>query len=118
MSTQLKNIRNMYGKDNVFVFSGGDNFQGTMLSNLSYGRVVVDCFNEMEFDVSTIGNHEFDWGLDKVLNYIDGDISNGEANFGFGAANIYHADGTNVEEIEDFFIIDKGGVKMGVIDGS
>ena len=66
-------IRNEDEYDNTLLIGNGDMFQETALSRLSYGQVVVDCMNEMKFDFMGIGNHEFDWGFDRVLNYFDGE---------------------------------------------
>jgi 2',3'-cyclic-nucleotide 2'-phosphodiesterase (5'-nucleotidase family) len=44
----------------------GDVMQGTPVSNLSYGRATVEAFNAMGYAASSIGNHEFDWGLDTL----------------------------------------------------
>ena len=75
--------------DNTLLVANGDMFQETAISRLSYGRVVVDCMNEMGVDFMGVGNHEFDWGFNRVLNYFDGDESNGEANFPLINSNIY-----------------------------
>ena len=45
---------------------GGDVMQGRPISNLSYGRSVVDAFNAMGYAAAAIGNHEFDWSVDTL----------------------------------------------------
>ena len=67
--------------DNVIAIANGDMFQGTAFSNLSRGLSVINAMNEVGFDMMGIGNHEFDWGLDVVLKYFDGNLDNGEASF-------------------------------------
>lgn len=47
---------------NTFFLSSGDHFQGTAISNLTYGEVVNDILKEMGILASALGNHEFDWG--------------------------------------------------------
>lgn len=47
----------------VLLMDAGDIFQGTPEGNLTRGEVVVDWMNHMRYDVMTVGNHEFDYGL-------------------------------------------------------
>lgn len=49
--------------DNTVILVAGDMFQGTAISNLTYGGVVVEALNYIGIDAFTIGNHEFDWGF-------------------------------------------------------
>lgn len=46
----------------VVLVDAGDLFQGTLISNLSEGAVVVDALNLLGYDAASIGNHEFDYG--------------------------------------------------------
>src|SRR3954467_11241508 len=50
----------------TLLLDGGDLFQGTPASNLSFGRPVVDYYNRMGYAASALGNHEFDWGVDSL----------------------------------------------------
>lgn len=52
---------------NTLVLNSGDMFQGSMQSNSNYGRMLTDCMTEIGFDAFTYGNHEFDWGIEKML---------------------------------------------------
>jgi 2',3'-cyclic-nucleotide 2'-phosphodiesterase (5'-nucleotidase family) len=45
---------------------GGDDMQGTPISNLTWGRSSVDALRAMHITASAIGNHEFDWGVDTL----------------------------------------------------
>ena len=102
--------------DNTLLIGNGDMFQETALSRLSYGEVVIDCMNEMQFDCMGIGNHEFDWGIDRIFNYFDGDETNGEANFPLVNSNIYYKNTLVTDEkIYESVLIEKENVKIGVI---
>lgn len=46
----------------VVLVDAGDLFQGTLMSNLTEGSVVIDAFNKLGYDAAAIGNHEFDYG--------------------------------------------------------
>lgn len=102
--------------DSTLLLAAGDMFQGTALSNVAYGLDVVTFMNMLEFDAMTIGNHEFDWTLDKVLSYRDGDIENGEANFPFLSTNIcYNPTESLPEELEEYTIVERLGIKIAII---
>ncbi len=45
---------------------GGDQMQGTLVSNLSYGRSTVAAFNALGLDAAAIGNHDLDWSPDTL----------------------------------------------------
>lgn len=92
----------------------GDIFQGSYISNIHYGLPLLRALNAMEFDAFVIGNHEFDWGLDKIARYADGDPENGEADFPFLAANIV-CEGKKLDWTEDYVIVEREGFKIGII---
>ncbi len=46
----------------VLLLDGGDLFQGTLVSNLGEGAVVIDVFNHLGYTAAAVGNHEFDYG--------------------------------------------------------
>ncbi len=51
----------------VLLLDAGDASQGTPLVNLSYGKAAMEFMNAAGYDAMTVGNHEFDWGLDNLL---------------------------------------------------
>ena len=106
--------------DDSILIANGDMFQGTAVSNMTEGRVVIDIMNMMQFDVMGIGNHEFDWGIETILNYFDLDSSNGEANFPLLNANIYQKTDDQLLSVVDgnvytSYIVEKEFVNVGVI---
>lgn len=68
---------------NTIVVSGGDNYQGTAISNLTFGAPVTKMMKAMDVKASAIGNHEFDWGSQRITNWAK------DGNFDYLAANIY-----------------------------
>ncbi|MFT3714229.1 MAG: bifunctional UDP-sugar hydrolase/5'-nucleotidase [Archangium sp.] len=48
--------------DGVVLVDAGDLFQGTLMSNLTEGGVVIEALNQLGYDAAAIGNHEFDYG--------------------------------------------------------
>jgi 2',3'-cyclic-nucleotide 2'-phosphodiesterase (5'-nucleotidase family) len=51
----------------VLFLDGGDMMQGTLISNYFEGASTIEALNEMGIDASVVGNHEFDWGIDVLL---------------------------------------------------
>ncbi|HEX5631948.1 MAG TPA: 5'-nucleotidase C-terminal domain-containing protein, partial [Gemmatimonadales bacterium] len=52
--------------EGTVLLDGGDLFQGPMISNLQYGRPVVEQMNLLGYTAAAVGNHEFDWGVDTL----------------------------------------------------
>lgn len=78
---RLKYLKNL-SPDNSFILSSGDSFQGSLESNYYYGMPVVEAMNQIGFSSMTLGNHEFDYGQDKLLALSEA------ADFPFLAGNI------------------------------
>ena len=53
-------------KENTLLLDQGDTWQGSIYSNTNYGNLINDVMSLAKFDARTVGNHDFDWGLDKV----------------------------------------------------
>lgn len=51
---------------NVILFDAGDHYQGTPYFNFYHGEVETRLMSEMKYDAATIGNHEFDNGLEGI----------------------------------------------------
>ncbi len=102
--------------EDYILIHNGDAFQGSYVSGTYYGLPLIESFNTIGFDCFVIGNHEFDWGIDKIAAYKDGDLSNGEADFPFLGANIYYKNTTTVPEwIEPYTVVESNGLKVGII---
>lgn len=87
----------------------GDEFQGTPASNLAFGRPVVDLFNALGLAASAIGNHDFDWGTDTLRARMK------QAHYAMLAANVHFTNGADVPWIRADTIVDRGGVKVGIV---
>lgn len=63
----LSGIVNDYrSKGTTLVFDSGDSFQGLPISNSSKGEDMATIMNAVGYDAMTVGNHEFDFGLDQL----------------------------------------------------
>jgi len=51
---------------NVILVDVGDHIQGGSIGAISKGETIIKLMNKIEFNVVTIGNHEFDYGIDQL----------------------------------------------------
>jgi len=93
----------------TLIIGGGDLYQGTPVSNVLRGVPVQKVFSNMGMEVTALGNHEFDWGLDAINN-----TTMTGANYSIVCANMYDK-GTSNRPYAPYKIITKDGVKIAVI---
>lgn len=106
----IEKARSECSADCISLFlDGGDQFQGTPVSNLAFGRPIVDYYNRMGLTASAVGNHEFDWGIDTLRARIR------DAHYAFLGANIRLADGRDATWIRDDTIVVRGKTHIGII---
>lgn len=92
----------------VLLFDCGDISQGTPYYNMFQGEVEIKLMNEMGYDAMTIGNHEFDFGLDNMARLFK------MANFPVVCAN-YDLEATILKDIvKPYVILERYGLKIGV----
>ena len=53
---------------NVIAVDSRDHIQGGVLGSITEGEAVLEIINKIQFNVSTIGNHEFDYGIEQLHN--------------------------------------------------
>lgn len=93
---------------NLLLVDAGDFCQGTPYFNFYHGRVELNAMNRMGYDAVTLGNHEFDNGLDTLAEVLK------TAHFPIVCAN-YDFTGTAMEgTTQPYAIIRKGGLKIGI----
>ena len=59
-------LKNEKAKGNTLLIDQGDTWQGSAYSNYNHGKLLTDIMNYVQFDARTIGNHDFDWGMDPI----------------------------------------------------
>lgn len=96
--------------ENCLVLSGGDMFQGGIESNKTRGKIFVDAMNDIGFDAMVLGNHEFDWGEQTIID------RQKEMRFPLLSCNLFYAGTENRPTwLEPYTIINKGGLKVGIV---
>jgi 2',3'-cyclic-nucleotide 2'-phosphodiesterase (5'-nucleotidase family) len=88
---------------------GGDEIQGTPLSNFTFGRPVIAAFNSLAIDAATIGNRDFDWGVDTLQARVR------EARYPFVSANISDSAGRVPDWVTPWTVVTRGGARVAVI---
>lgn len=95
---------------NTLVVSGGDNYQGSAMSNMTKGEPVSEMLKALGTAASAIGNHEFDWGTTNFEKWST------DGGFDFLASNIYDkTTGNPVTWAKPYKIVVVDGVKVGLI---
>lgn len=104
------NLINLIKKDNpnTLVLDAGDVFQGTPYFNFFGGELELKLMSKMGYNASTLGNHEFDNGTEKLSKVLK------HANFSFLNSN-YTLKNTPLEnKIKSHEIFNINGIKIGV----
>ena len=103
------NLEAVYG--NVLLVDAGDAVQGTAFGSMDQGETIVKLMNTAGYDLATLGNHEFDYGMVGVRNILDW------ADYPYISANFYHEEmGVKGETVLDpYKIFEIGGRKIAFV---
>ncbi len=93
---------------NTLLLDAGDIFQGTPYFNYYGGELEFKLMSMLKYDAATIGNHDFDNGIDGLYAQLP------HAKFNFLSANYDFKNTVMDTLVEPYKIFDKGGVKIGV----
>lgn len=104
----IEQIRKEEEEDNVLLLDAGDIFQGTPYFNYYGGELEFKLMSMMKYDLATLGNHDFDNGIDGFYAQLP------HANFEFVSAN-YDFKNTELNGIvKPYKTFIKNGIKIGV----
>jgi 5'-nucleotidase len=93
---------------NVLLLDAGDIFQGTPYFNFFHGELEYKLMSHMRYDAATLGNHDFDAGLNGIYSQLK------HANFSFLCAN-YNFDNTILKgTFKPYKVFQKDKIKIGV----
>lgn len=98
-------LRNQH--DNVFLVDAGDAFHGTTYATLEEGASVVEVMNQVGYDLMVPGNHDFDYGQDRLLEL------EAMANFPMITSNVQYDDEDGTNFMNPYYIEDFDGVRVG-----
>ncbi len=94
---------------NVILLDAGDIFQGTPYFNYYGGELEFKLMNKLGYDAATLGNHDFDNGLEGLLAQLP------NAEFDFVNSNYDFSKTILNNYIKPYKIIEKDGVKIGIM---
>lgn len=106
-ATMIKEIRKK--EQHILLLDCGDIFQGTPYFNYFGGELEFKLMSKMKYDAATIGNHDFDAGMDGLLKQLP------HANFPFVIANYDFSDTILHNQFKPYKIFQKGNIKIGVL---
>lgn len=98
--------------ENVFLFSAGDNFTGNPIVDRypEQGYPMIDLMNRLKFDISVVGNHEFDYGQETLNKRRE------QADFEFISANIFPDKEAVLKPLNAYHKFNlKKGISIGVL---
>ena len=96
-------------EQNVLLVDAGDYSQGTPYFNFYNGRIEIDAMNRMKYDAGTLGNHEFDNGIDTLATILK------NAQFPMISSN-YEVSQTPLNNIiKPYIILEKAGLRIGIM---
>lgn len=103
-------VKQKTANKNAVLISQGDMWQGSVESNYTKGNLMTEWMNQLGFVSMTVGNHEYDWGKDYI-------IQNQElANFPTLGINVLNkSNSQRVDYLSPSITFEKAGAKIGVI---
>ncbi|MBK9734144.1 MAG: metallophosphatase [Saprospiraceae bacterium] len=105
-ATLIKRVREE--QKNVLLLDAGDIFQGTPYFNFFGGELELKLMSELGYDAATIGNHDFDGGIDGLEHQLK------HANFPLLITNYDFNDTVLNGKTQPYKIFKKGDIKIGV----
>ena len=93
--------------DNVFLVDSGDSIQGAPIGSISKGQEITRFMNYVGYDVVTLGNHEFDFGVDALMDCVEAFDGT------YVCANFCTPDGLPI--LDAYRILDAGDIKIGLL---
>jgi 5'-nucleotidase len=106
-ATLIKKIRHQ--NPNTLLIDAGDVFQGTPYFNFFKGEVEYKAMSAVGYDAGTLGNHEFDNGVESLASALK------FANFDIVSTN-YDVKGTPLEGLVKHYVVKTvAGIRVGLI---
>ena len=96
----------------VLLMDAGDHIQGTAFGSMDKGHTIIDLMNAAGYDIATLGNHEFDYGMEGRIN-----VTDNWASFPYVSCNFYHEEnGVKGESVlAPYVIFEFGREKIAIV---
>lgn len=92
---------------NVLLVDSGDSVQGDTIGTLSKGEYIIELMNQVGYHIATIGNHEFDYGMEQFFSNIE------KAEFPYVCCNFLNSEGKPV--LDAYRIFEIAGKKVAFV---
>lgn len=96
-------------EEQVLLVDAGDFSQGTPYYNFFKGRVEIEGYNRMKYDVITLGNHEFDNGMDTLSAILN------LARFPVVLSNYDVSKSSISAFVKPYIVLKKGSIRVGIM---
>jgi 5'-nucleotidase len=106
-SAYIKAVRS--NEEHVLLLDAGDIWQGTPYFNTYKGRLEFELMSKMKYDAATLGNHDFDLGIEGLKAQWD------VADFPFICTNYDFSDTALEGLTQNYIIIKKSKIKIGIL---
>ncbi|HEV2927512.1 MAG TPA: 5'-nucleotidase C-terminal domain-containing protein, partial [Propionibacteriaceae bacterium] len=88
----------------------GDAMQGTVVSNITRGRAMVEVLNRLNIAAAALGEHDLEWSIDTLRRRVS------EARYPYLAANVFDsASGRRPDWIAPYQVVQAGGLKIAIV---
>ncbi len=96
----------------VLLVDAGDHIQGTAYGSMDKGETIISLMNAAGYDLATLGNHEFDYGMEGRIN-----VTDNWAEFPYVSCNFYHEEnGVKGEAVlNPYVIFELGNEKVAIL---
>lgn len=105
----IDSVRAAEGEGHVLLLHAGDFNQGTSYYNVLGGSLEVDLVNALRYDCITLGNHEFDNGIEDLM------VRLSRINCPVVCANYDFSPFEGGDKVRPYAVVERGGYKVGVI---
>ncbi|MBQ1820627.1 MAG: 5'-nucleotidase C-terminal domain-containing protein [Clostridia bacterium] len=92
----------------VILVDAGDHVQGGPIGSLTQGEAIIDIMNFVGYDLATLGNHEFDYGMDQLFALTE------QAEYPYVSANFVKVEG-NEPVLDAYKIFEANGKKIAFV---
>ncbi len=92
----------------VILVDAGDHVQGGPIGSLTQGEAIIDIMNFVGYDLATLGNHEFDYGMDQMFALVE------QAEYPYVSANFVKVEG-NEPVFDAYKIFEANGKKIAFV---
>ncbi|MBQ6332255.1 MAG: 5'-nucleotidase C-terminal domain-containing protein [Clostridia bacterium] len=92
----------------VILVDAGDNVQGGPIGSLTHGEAIIDIMNFVGYDLATLGNHEFDYGMTQLFALME------QAEYPFVSANFMDLT-KNAPVLDAYKIFEANGKKIAFV---